>query len=137
MVSVKEQLELGVSAEKAWDVIGSFGGLARWHPAVEKLELEENGTLRRLHLAGGGVIVERLEAHDDGARSYRYTIVESPLPVTDYHSTLQVTPTGGGCTVHWSSRFEPSGADAEDAENAIRGVYQGGFAALKKHFGGH
>ena len=115
-------------------MIGDFGGLARWHPAVEKLELQENGTRRRLQIVGGGVIVERLEAHDDATRSYRYTIVESPLPVKDYHSTLQVIPVGKGCSVHWSSRFVPSGVTAADADNAIRGIYLGGFEALRRHF---
>lgn len=135
MTTVKEKLQLSQSADAVWKVIGSFGGLGDWHPAIEKLELEENGKLRRLHLAGGGLIVERLEAHDDKARSYSYAIVESPLPVKDYHSTLQVESNGGGCTIHWSSHFTPSGAPEADAANVIRGVYTGGFDAIKKHFG--
>lgn len=73
MATVKEELQLSQSADTVWKVIGSFGGLGDWHPAIEKLELEENGKLRRLYLAGGGLIVERLEAHDDKARSYSYT----------------------------------------------------------------
>ena len=49
MTTVKEELHLSQNADTAWKVVGSFGGLADWHPAIERLELEENGTRRRLH----------------------------------------------------------------------------------------
>jgi hypothetical protein len=60
-----------------------------------------------------------------------------PLPVARYRSTLHVSEKadGRGCTVEWSSDFEPSGASESDAVKAIRGVYEAGFDNLRKMFG--
>ena len=45
--------QLGVSADQVWELIGNFNALPDWHPAVERSELEEGGTVRRVTLAGG------------------------------------------------------------------------------------
>ncbi len=94
--------------------------------------------MRRLYLAGGGALLERLEAVDDNQRVLRYSIVESPLPVGDDLATLRVRDRGDGasCTVEWSREFEPVGAPESDAVKAIEGIYQAGLENLKRIFGG-
>jgi hypothetical protein len=137
MAKVDMSVSLGAPARTVWDVIGGFNALAQWHPAVAKSEeVQEGGRkLRRLSLQGGGEIVEALESHDDGSRSYSYTIVSGPLPVANYRSELKIREDGAQrCTVEWGSSFEPKGAETQAVE-AIRGVYQAGFDALKKRFG--
>ncbi|MDD9876170.1 MAG: SRPBCC family protein [Magnetovibrio sp.] len=136
MTKVSMSTNLNVSADEAWKLIGGFNALPDWHPAVEKSELEEEGQQRRLSLAGGGTIVERLEKVDDGSRTYSYSIEDSPLPVANYRSTLKVSGEGDNCSVEWSSEFDPAGASEGDAMAAIRGVYQAGFDNLQKMFGG-
>ncbi len=140
MAKVEMATELPVPAQRVWDLIGGFHTLADWHPAIEKSEIETEGTttLRRLYLAGGGTLLERLEAVDDAERVLRYSIVESPLPVGDYLATLRVRDRGDGrsCTVEWSSEFEPVGAPEPDAVKVIEGIYQAGFENLKRIFGG-
>jgi len=136
MTKISMTTELNVSADEAWKLIGGFNALPDWHPAVEKSELEEEGQQRRLSLAGGGTIVERLERIDDATRTYSYTIEDSPLPVANYRSTLKVTGEGDSCSIEWSSEFDPAGATEGDAMAAIRGVYQAGFDNLQKMFGG-
>jgi polyketide cyclase/dehydrase/lipid transport protein len=78
--------------EAAWKKIGDFCGIATWHPAVEKCVLSDDGKMRTLSLKGGGTIVETLVSRDDNAHSYTYEIVSSPLPVSDYVSTIKVLP---------------------------------------------
>ncbi len=138
MTKVSMTTRVPVSPEKIWDLIGQFNALPDWHPAVEKSALEEGGQVRRLSLVGGGSIVERLEKIDEDEHVYRYSILESPLPVTDYTAELRVRPDkdGDGCTIEWSSEFEPQGASAGDATEVIQGIYQAGFDNLKKLFGG-
>lgn len=133
MSTVISELPLPIPVEKAWELIGNFNALPEWHPAVDKSELEAEGTIRRLYLVGGGEIVEKLEAQEDG--SYSYTIVNSPLPVMNYHSTLRVMPDGDGCKVVWSGDFEANGVKASEAESAVLGIYQQGFDNLKRVFG--
>ncbi len=139
MTKVSMSLDLGVSADQVWQLIGGFNALPEWHPAVEKSEIEGEGkgSVRTLHLAGGGTITERLEQLDDEGRLYRYSILSSPLPVANYTSTLRLKEkSDGGCTVEWASDFQPAGAPEGDAMQAIQGIYQAGFDNLKKMFGG-
>jgi len=137
MSQVSKSLHLAVSADKVWELIGSFNALPDWHPAVQSSTLEDGGTHRRLALVGGGEIVERLDKLDDDGRVYRYSIVESPLPVNNYSSELRVVPDadGSGCTVEWSSDFDPFNVSPGDAEKAIHGVYKLGLENLQKMFG--
>ena len=140
MAKVNMTTELGVPAQTVWNMVGGFNGLPDWHPAIEKSEQseEDGATLRTLSLAGGGTIVERLEQTDDKERTYTYSILSGPLPVADYVAKICVRENDGGqgCSVQWSSEFNPSGAPESDAVAAIRGVYEAGFENLKKMFGG-
>ena len=136
MAKVNMSTELDVSSEEVWDLIGGFNALPDWHPAVEKSELQKEGSMRRLSIAGGVTIIEKLEKMDDKNRLYSYSIIDSPLPVANYTATLKVTDLGKGKTkVEWSSEFKPSGATETDAVKVIQGIYQAGFDNLKKMFG--
>ena len=140
MAKVQVETTLHVPASAVWNMIGGFNELARWHPAVVKSEeIKEKGgvTARRLTLSDGGVIVAQLEQHDDKARTYSYSVVETPLPVAGYRASLHVREAADGhsCTVAWISEFEPSGAPEGEAIKVIRGLYEAGFDNLRKLFG--
>ncbi len=140
MAKVSMSMDLGVSADKVWELIGGFNALPDWHPAVEKSEIEGEGkgSVRTLHLVGGGTITERLEQLDDEGKVYNYSILSSPLPVANYNSTIRLheSEDGKGCTVEWESDFQAAGAPEGDAVEAIRGVYAAGLENLRKMFGG-
>jgi len=138
MAKVNMTTSIGVDSKSLWDFMGGFNALPDWHPAVEKSELEEEGQVRRLSLAGGGTIVERLMTVDDKERVYSYSIESSPLPVANYTATIRVRDEGDGnrSVVEWSSEFNPAGASEADAVKAIEGVYRAGFESLKKLYGG-
>ena len=140
MAKVQVEVTLQVPASAVWNMIGGFNELARWHPAVVKSEeVKEKGgiTARRLTLSDGGVIVARLEQHDNRARTYSYSVVETPLPVAGYRASLHVREAADGlnCTVAWVSEFQPSGAPETEAVRIIRGLYEAGFDNLRKLFG--
>jgi mxaD protein len=138
MTEVKMKTTINASPEKAWDVVGDFNGLPRFVAAVTRSIVEGSGVgaVRTLSLAGGGEIRERLEAFDPDGRTLKYSILDGPLPVKNYLSTIRVTPTQDGRTdISWSSTFEPSGAGEPEARQAIEGVYQLGFDGLHKLFG--
>ena len=74
------------------------------HPAIASTEVTEGrnnskGAVRVLTTKDGAKITERLTAYSAGAMTYTYRILESPLPVTDYVSTLKVTKSKSGSTV--------------------------------------
>ena len=130
MANVTRSGAFSAPADEVWSVIGDFHALADWHPGVEKQTAE--GDLRHLHVAGGGVIVERLLGEQTGeTRSYAYEIVSGPLPVEGYRSVLAVAPAGSGSVVVWTSTFEPT---AEAAFRLLAGIYEGGLKALAQKF---
>jgi hypothetical protein len=103
---------------------------------IVKSTLDDGGKRRTLSLPDGSKIVEDLRAADDGSHTMTYAIVDSPLPVTDYVSTIRVFPAqdGVGCTIEWSSTFDPTG-DENAAVTAINQVFQAGLDNLTKMFG--
>lgn len=138
-LSVNEQVVLNASADTVWKVIGDFGTLNTWHPAVVKETLtgtgQDAGDTRLLTLGDGATITEVLVDSDDAARQYTYVIKESPLPVSGYLSTIKVLPEGSDkAKVIWSATFNAKGATAKEAMDAVRGVYTAGFQALVKRF---
>ncbi len=136
MAKIDMKTNLSVSPDEAWKLIGQFNALPDWHPAVEKSELDEEGSMRRLSLAGGGTIVEKLVKLDDNERVYTYSIVDSPWPVANYTSMIRVRDDGDGkSTVEWSSEFDAAGGASEnEAMDTIAGVYQAGLDNLNKLF---
>ena len=138
MATVEMSVALGADADAVWALIGDFGNLPGWHPAIESSTPEDDGRLRRLTIAGGGgEVVERLHAHDDAARAYTYGIEAGAIPVADYVSTLRVAPSdaAGTCTVFWSASFTPAGVPEQTAIETIAGVYQAGLDRLAQMFG--
>jgi hypothetical protein len=119
-----------LSVDTLWEKVGDFCGIAKWHPAIEKCELSNNGKKRTLSLKGGGTIVEDLVNWDSRHHSYTYTIVSGPLPVTHYFSTIRVVKDKGGSALEWHGHYRAKGASDADAKKAIDGVYQAGASNL-------
>ena len=138
MLSVHMQVELKASPDEVWKVIAGFNDIPDWLPPIEKSSLDETGKVRHLSLAGGGEIVEQLEEHNDEQYYYRYSIIDSPLPLSNYVSTLRVHSQGGGAhsIVDWSSHFNADSVPDEEAVASVQGVYQAGFDKLQKIFAG-
>lgn len=131
-VSVSEKIP--ASAQQVWDMIGNFNSLADWHPAIQRSELEEGGTVRRLTMPDGTTLVETLVSEDGKERTYEYALPDGQLPVSGYTARVHVTEDDdGNCTANWESEFEPQSPDAEQLVNSI---YQAGFDNLRKMFGG-
>ena len=137
VLSVKEKVELSVPPEKAWAMIKDFDGWQNWHPAVASTEITSgknntHGSVRVLTTKDGAKITERLERYQPRAFAYTYRIIDSPLPVTEYVSTIQVKGSKSGCVVHWSSHFKAKeGTEDAEALKSIRGIYTAGLDNLK------
>lgn len=139
-LSVKEKQVLKASAATVWATVGDFATLNTWHPAVVAEQVtgtgQKPGDTRVLTLGDGGKITERLVSHSANRMRYTYEIVDSPLPVQNYRSTIRVVAHGKDSSVFvWSSRFDAKpGVSDKDAMDAIRGVYKAGAEALAKKF---
>ena len=131
-LEVTKSAEIAASPDKVWKTIGAFCGIGEWHPVVEKCALSEKSgkAHRTLSLKGGGTIVEEQVSRDDKKMDYTYTILESPLPVADYKSTIAVEKSGSGSKVVWTGSFKAKGADDAKAQEVIGGVYEAGLKGI-------
>ena len=144
---VRESIEINAAQAKVWAVIGNFQDMS-WLPPVTKTEGakgNEIGATRTLTLTGGATVEEELYKYEPDMLSYSYRITKvdvKVLPVTNYSSTLTVTPSadGKGATLEWAGAFyrgfpnndPPPELSDEAAVKAVKGLYQAGLEALKK-----
>ncbi|KAF2406961.1 Polyketide cyclase / dehydrase and lipid transport [Pseudomonas antarctica] len=136
MATASSVIEVPVSADQVWQLIGGFNALPDWLPLIVKSEANDGGRVRHLETADGGVVVERLQRFDNVARTYSYTIEQSPFPVSAYLATLQVEAlTQASAKVTWSGVFTPAAGTTDAAvEELFAGVYGGGLEALRANF---
>lgn len=134
MAEVEVEQEIGASADRVWQLVRDFGGLKAWNPGIESVAVEGSGigAVRTIKM-GGISLKERLEHLDDVDRTFRYSIIEGPVPVRAYLATVKVAEAGPDrARITWGSRFEPQGASEADLVGLFEGVYKGGIAGLRK-----
>ena len=134
MATASAFIDIPASADQVWQLIGGFNSLPDWLPIVTRSELSEGGRLRNLRTEDGTVIVERLQTFDNAAKTYSYSLTESPFPVQDYLATLSVEALGESTRVTWSGRFAPVGVSEEEVTALFGGIYQGGLEALRANY---
>jgi hypothetical protein len=145
MVQVYASSVIDASADNVWSRIRDFNAMPQWHPLIADSRIENSqpsdrvGCIRQFSLRDGGMIRERLLALSDYEYSCTYEILESPMEVENYTATLKLTPVtdGARCFAEWSAEFDCTpGRERELTDSIGGGVFQGGFDALKRHFGG-
>ncbi|WP_338922885.1 SRPBCC family protein [Pseudomonas silesiensis] len=134
MATASAFIDIPASADQVWQLIGGFNSLPDWLPFIPQSELSEGGRVRSLQTADGAVVVERLQAFDDAAKTYSYSILQAPFPATDYLATIRVEAQGQGARVTWSGRFAPVGVSDEEVMALFTGIYQGGLEALRANY---
>ena len=145
MARVYTSSVINASAARVWARVRDFNGLPQWTPFVAESRIEQGqpadrvGCVRNFRLRDGGVIRERLLALSDYDYQCTYSILESPMGVENYVATLKLTPVTDGTRtfIEWWADFDC----APERERALveqigQGVFQGGFDALKRAFGG-
>ena len=140
MIKVYTSSVIDAPADVVWGIVRDFNALPKWTPFVADSRIEQNlpsdriGCIRNFRLRDGGVIREQLLALSDYDFQCVYSILESPMGVTDYVATLELTPvTDGNRTfAEWWAEFDC----APDREGQLsrdigQGVFQAGFDSLK------
>lgn len=132
-------------AAKVWERVRDFNALPRWHPRIRDSRIEDAlpgdkvGCIRNFNLQNGDNIREQLLGLSDYDLFCTYAMLDGPMPLSDYIATLRLTPITDGdrCFAEWSAEFNCAPNDEDDLVNGIgTNVFQGGFDALKRHFGG-
>ena len=147
---VRESIEINAPQAKVWAAISNFQDMS-WLPPVARTEGEkgnEIGATRKLTLADGATVEEELYKYEPEMLSYSYRITKvdvKVLPVTNYSSTLTVSPAPDGkAKVEWAGAFyrgfpnndPPPELNDEAAMKAVIGLYKVGLEGLKKKIEG-
>ena len=116
--------------DAVWKHLSNFAGIQVGGP-VESVSFEGEGVgMVRTIGMGGGLVIERLDVHDDDAHTFTYSIIndDCPLPFSNYSATVTIADNGDGTsTVDWTGTFEPKGVPEADAINVATGIYAGGI----------
>ncbi|MGI9451413.1 MAG: SRPBCC family protein [Geminicoccaceae bacterium] len=136
-LELSESADVAASQSDAWAAIADFCSIKDWHPVIAECEqFEQDGkTMRTLITGDGGEFLEELNNLDDAGRSMTYSIIESPLPISDYVSTIGVAEAGDGATITWSSEFNAAGVSDDEALELMTGIYRAGLDALMGQLG--
>ncbi len=146
LLVVSEVVEINAPPAKVWNFLKPFDGLKNWHPVFSGSEIVsgrdgELGAIRLLTIKDGPSFTEELLALNEQGMAFTYSVIESPLPIDRYMSTMSVKPSSsGGSIVTWVGQFSRKNprANPAEAENdaaalgLITGAYQGGLQNLKK-----
>jgi mxaD protein len=134
------EITLTATPQRAWDTFKTFGAIHDWHPATEgaRLLVGRNGqplAVREFRIKGGDAfVISELLSYDEARRHFRYRIIKTNLPLSNYVAEMWVTPgRKGGSVVHWSARFQrpedgatPAGDDAA-TQQLVQGVFKAGL----------
>lgn len=143
MIRVYTSSVIEASAEKVWALVRDFNKLPAWHPLIAESRIENGhlsdkvGCVRAFRLRDGGFIREQLLSLSDYDFQCIYSILESPMPLTNYIATLKFTPVTDGerTFAEWSAEFDcEQEREVELSRNIGQGVFQVGFDALKQRF---
>ena len=144
MVRVHRTTVLDAPVDTVWRILRDFNGHDRWHPIVERSDLEggrhtdEVGAIRNFTIRSGERVREILLALSDRDRHLRYAIVDSELPLRDYVAEffLRRVTDGNRTFWSWSSRFRtPPGEEEALARLVGEEVYEAGFAGMRAALG--
>jgi hypothetical protein len=128
-------------AAKVWEKVRDFNALPRWHPRIRESRIENGepsdkvGCVRDFRLQNGDRLREKLLGLSDYDMFCTYSILESPMPLTDYIATLRLTPISDGdrTFIEWTAEFDCAAEAAAELVDGIgNNVFQAGFDALKR-----
>jgi hypothetical protein len=145
MAKVYVSTVVNAPPERVWTRVRDFNALPQWVPAVAESRIENGqpadkiGCIRDFRLRNGDRLREQLLGLSDFDMFFTYSILESPMPLTNYVATFRITPVTDGrrCFIEWSAEFDCAPEAAADLVNGIgNNVFQAGFDTLKRQFGG-
>lgn len=140
MVKVIRSTILPAPVEAVWAMLRDFNGHDQWHPAVDTSQIERGreadrvGCIRRFKLTDGAELREQLLALSDADMAYSYCLLETPIPLLNYVSHVQLIPvTDLDHTFwQWTGSFDtPPGEQDALADMVGNDIYDAGFGAIR------
>jgi mxaD protein len=138
-LAVSREITVDRAPATVWKLMGEFNSLDVWLPPVVSSTTTgaptRPGAIRVLDLGGNASVTEKLVSYSSTKHSYSYAFLQSPLPVKNYVSTIEISPAPDGKTlIRWHSSFDAAGAPDDKAKEAIQEIYDAGLAKVADIF---
>lgn len=104
-MSVRVEEPIAAPIDSVWALVGNFGELARWHPALQRCDVEQvdGSTVRTAHFADLW-IKEKLERCDPVAHRLDYRVLDSSdATAIGTRVTIELAPDGLSTRFCWSA----------------------------------
>jgi hypothetical protein len=134
---ISRSADVNAPVSSVWSLIGPFCAIKDWLPPVGQCIADGKSPPTRTLVTrdGKASFVETQTARNDKDYSYSYAFLSSPLPVSQYKSTIKVTAKGEGASVvTWTGIYTPDPGREKEAVDALGGVYDSGLAAIRDRF---
>ncbi len=144
MTQVYQSTIISAPAGIVWSTIRDFNALPIWHSLITESHIEDNmpsdqvGCIRNFKLQDGNLIRERLLALSDFDLSFSYSILESPMALTNYIASMSLRPVteNDSTFIDWVAEFDCQKTDEADLVQLIsQDVFVAGFNSLKRTLG--
>ena len=125
MGSIHHEIDLAVSAERAWAALRQVGMAHRLFAGV-LVDGRLDGDVRTVTFANGQAVRERIIDVDDERRRVVHSAIEG-TPMTHHNASMQIFPQGeGGSRFVWIADFLP-----DSFGETMLPLVRGGAEALK------
>jgi len=144
MTQVYQSTIIHAPAGVVWAMVRDFNALPKWHSLITDSQIEDDmpsdqvGCIRHFTLQDGSRIRERLLALSDFDLSFSYSILESPMALSNYIATMSLRPvTENDVTfIDWMAEFDCAENDESELVQSIgQDVFLAGFSSLKQALG--
>lgn len=132
MASIHTEFEIGIDADRAWQVIGDWANGPVDMAGGYVSSSHADGELRVVTFAKGTVARERLVARDESARRIVYSLIGDTVRPEHDNAVMQILPDGPGhCRFIWSRDVlpdelaEPLRAAMEEAGPVVKRTLEG------------
>lgn len=126
--------EINVTAQQAWKVISSVGGVDKWFPSIIKTCRVE-GNKRYCETQDGSSLNEDIIEVNNETKTFVYGIPsQEMLPVKEIIGTMKVNETNNGnAEIEWSGTFIATKENAQIAKEAFKGLWTMGIEGLETY----
>ena len=126
----KVSVNINVSPEKAWEIIGAVDGVDKWLAPIETCRIEGN---KRYCTTGEGGFEEDILKVDHENKELHYAIPEqNMIPVSNILGMMKVRQSNdNNAVVDWQWKFDVEENSEAEAKEMLSGIGQVGIQGIE------
>ena len=138
-MKLERHIKLNKKAEDVWALLRRFDSDELYYTigTLASVEVRDGRKCRTFVNIDRSRTVQALEECDDKNMSLSYETLETPLAVSEMHSTWQVTHDGDGSRLSCTASFLVDGGSEEEIKSALYAAWDVAIPNFKKRIEGN